>query len=66
MNKIKILKTNGISGLKVHEVGKEGVTKIVDESIETDTSYILRYEVEVNGKAKFMYENGAFEIEYFD
>ena len=32
--KIKVLKTNGISGLKIHEVGKDRVTEIRDDSID--------------------------------
>ncbi len=65
MEKIKILKTNGVSGLKVHEVGRDGVTKIVDKSLQFEDSIILTYHVFVNEELKFAYENGVYEVEYF-
>ena len=61
---IKTLKTNGISGLKVHTVGDDGVTKIIDNSIEAEQNTILQYEVYVDGKNKYDYINGVYEIEY--
>mgnify|MGYP003648630307 CR=1 FL=1 len=61
---IKTLKTNGISGLKVHTAGEQGVTKIVDNSIDAPENYVLRYEIYVNDKNTLSYENGAYEIEY--
>lgn len=61
---IKTLKTNGISGLKVHTVGEDGVTKIIDNSIESEQNTILQYEVYVNGKNKYDYVNGVYEIEH--
>jgi hypothetical protein len=64
--KIKVLKTNGISGLKIHEVGKNGVTEIKDNSIDAPENFVLQYLVYVNGKMKYSFENGAFEIEYED
>lgn len=69
--KIKILKTNGISGLKIHEVGKEGVTEIRDnsmdtrdDSMDTPNNFVLQYLIYVDGKLKYSYGNGVYEIEY--
>lgn len=62
--KIKVLKTNGISGLKVHKVGENGVTEIQDNSVDTPENYVLMYIIYVDGKKKYSYENGVFEIEY--
>jgi hypothetical protein len=61
---IKTLKTNGISGLKVHTIGENGVTKIIDNSIDAPENYVLRYEIFIADKLTLSYENGTFEIEY--
>ena len=62
--KIKVLKTNGISGLKIYEVGKNGVTEIQENSIDAPQNFVLQYLIYVDGKMKYAYENGAYEIEY--
>lgn len=62
--KIKVLKTNGISGLKIHEVGKDGVTEIRDNSIDAPENFVLQYLIYVDSKIKYSYKNGAFEVEY--
>lgn len=62
--KIKSLKTNGVSGLKIHEVGQNGVTSIQDNSIDADQNFVSQYLIYVDGKMKYSYENGVFEIEY--
>ena len=61
---IKVLKTNGISGLKIHEVGKDGVTEIRDNGVDAEQNFVVAYIVYVNKKLKYAYENGAFEVEY--
>ena len=58
--KIKVLKVNGIDGLKIHEVGKGGVTTIVDDF--ADTGYI----VYVHRQLKYVYTNGTYEVEFYD
>lgn len=65
MLKIKVLKTNGISGLKVHEVGVDGVTEINDNCVDAEQNYISQYTVWVDNKMKYSYEMGSYEIEYF-
>lgn len=62
--KIKVLKTNGISGLKIHEIGKNGVTEIVDSGVDTEQNFVVSYTIYVNKKRKYCYENGAYEVEY--
>ncbi len=62
--KIKVLKTNGVSGLKIHEVGENGVTEIKDNCIDAEQNFVLQYLIYVDGKMKYSYENGVFEIEY--
>lgn len=64
MQKIKVLKTNGISGLKVHTLGEDGVTEIVDFSVDAEQNYVCSYVVYVDKKQKYRYDNGQFEIEY--
>lgn len=63
--KIKVLKTNGVSGLKIHEVGKCGVTKISDNCVDAEQNFVLQYLIYVDGEMKYSYENGVFEIEYY-
>ena len=57
---IKVLRTNGIDGLKIHEVGKDGVTKIVDNSAD------MGYLIYVNEQLKYAYTNGVYEAEYYN
>jgi hypothetical protein len=64
MEKIKKLKTNGISGLHTYTVGKNGVTEICDFSVDAEQNYVVAYGVYVDEKLKHRYENGTFEIEY--
>jgi len=66
MSKIKKLTTNGVSGIKIHEVGKDNVTDISDFGIDAEQNYVCAYGVDVNGKLKHRYENGVYEVEYFD
>jgi hypothetical protein len=62
--KIKVLKTNGISGLIIHELGKNGVTEICDFSVDAEQNYVVAYGIYIDKKLKHRYENGTFEIEY--
>jgi len=45
-------------------VGLKGVTKIVDNSIEMEQHLILQYDIYVDGKLKYTFINGNYEIEY--
>ena len=58
--KIKVLKVNGVDGLKIHEIKKDGVTKIVDNSAD------MGYLIYVNGQLRYSYTNGVYEAEYYN
>lgn len=62
--KIKVLKTNGVNGLTVHEVGVNGVTEIRDTGIESEQNTVICFTIYVDGKMKYEYINGVYEIEY--
>ncbi len=64
--KIKVLKTNGVNGLVIHEIGKNGVTEIRDNSIDAPQNFTLQYLVYVNKQLKYSYENGVYEVEYYE
>ena len=48
----------------VHTVGEQGVTQIQDNCIDAEQNYVPQYNVYVDGKMKYTYVNGVFEIEY--
>ena len=63
---IKVLKTNGIDGLKIHEVGKNRVTKITDDYIATDQNFMVGYSIYINEQLRYSYTNGVYEAEYYN
>jgi hypothetical protein len=63
-DKIKVLKTNGVNGLVIHKIGEDGVTEIVDNSIDTEQNTVIQYWVYIDGKLKYTYSNGIYEIEF--
>ena len=64
--KIKVLKTNGVDGLKIHEVGKDGVTTINDDSVDSEQNFVPGYIVYVDKQLKYVYTNGTYEVEFYD
>ena len=49
---------------KAHELGKLGVTEIRRLLYETEENTVVNVEIYVDGKIKYDYFNGLYDIEY--
>lgn len=54
------------SGVNTHCVGENGVTQILDKSMEYESSIEFIYAIFVNGYQRFQLINCPVEIEYDD
>ena len=57
-------KTHSHSETITHELGKNNVTAIKDNTLEYETSIYVIFDIYVNNNIKYRYENGVYEIEY--